>query len=309
MVWTIIAAAISSVFSPGAIWLRSVAIRLAATTFYLGNGLRDLPGNLRHALTAVDLRHPPELIPGLPSEHTLSFRSMIGLFGNQSIAFRLIIIPVFMFCFLPAYLYRWSLKSTCWLYLPLIYLLAKRPADDEGLLVDDLDRGKPENLIRKLAAFVMLSFAVCSLHLAGDGADATLRALLDHAFKLVGLQLPDGFKAGRLLLYLFAFDIRDMAPWQWLGLVAAVLTGLIWAAADRANRQWEIRRRRDPAALPDPHQVRLLVGLFRLRQVVAAFCVVLSFGYAAAALWHLDMRGLPEYLAFLHRLYGPYLPA
>ena len=104
--------------------IRAVATRLFASLRYIHRGAAAFPQNWRRTLFQIDVRCVPELVPGIGEEEPL-FR--LGplvkayIFGTNigDKIFGALLIPVL---FIPSLLYRYSLKSTCWLYLPLIYV-------------------------------------------------------------------------------------------------------------------------------------------------------------------------------------------
>ena len=82
-----------------------------------------LSENWRYILWGLDLLQVPELVPDTSAHRkSLSLSYWIGEIRAGDVLVRFISIVVISIFFLPAFLYRWSLKSTCWLYLPLIYL-------------------------------------------------------------------------------------------------------------------------------------------------------------------------------------------
>jgi hypothetical protein len=105
------------------IWLRSVLVRVVATLAHPWYGLRSLPANWRRVLWVLDLRHPPELVPDLQlwtkAFSMLEIQSILRSPGLMKKLFGLLAFACF---FLPAMLYRWSIKSTLWLYWPLLWL-------------------------------------------------------------------------------------------------------------------------------------------------------------------------------------------
>jgi hypothetical protein len=126
------------------LWLRSLGIRIIATLRYLGPGFINLADNWRHSILVIDFVHPPELIPGLDDlTEKLSFFSILKELHSSDVLDRTIDFSVVSILFLPAILYRWSLKSTAWLYLPLLYIYRGRhgPSDDGRELLSDICEG------------------------------------------------------------------------------------------------------------------------------------------------------------------------
>ncbi len=109
-------------------WLRSVIVRIGSTLRHWKEGWRRLSVNWRSLVWAHDLRRPPELLPGIHRHPELSdfgIGKILNLYKSDSGAKRVFWIfmaatslPIF---FLPAWLYRLSLKSTCWFWWPLVF--------------------------------------------------------------------------------------------------------------------------------------------------------------------------------------------
>lgn len=117
---------------PFGIWLRSLGIRLFATLRYVRAGLTFLPNNWRETLVVVDFTHPPELLPGAASVHrSLTFAGLRESLRSASFKQWPYYLPVLVAWYVPAVAYRWSLKSTAWLWWPLA--LALRSPFEEGL--------------------------------------------------------------------------------------------------------------------------------------------------------------------------------
>ncbi|VFN03670.1 MAG: hypothetical protein BECKG1743D_GA0114223_110203 [Candidatus Kentron sp. G] len=84
-----------------------------ATLHHPVRGIKALPGNWLRILWAIDSRHAPKLLPGLPPKvWNLSLSYWMEAFRAGG-KYRLIAILTIPIWFLPALLYRWSLKSTC----------------------------------------------------------------------------------------------------------------------------------------------------------------------------------------------------
>jgi hypothetical protein len=96
------------------------AIRAAATVVgVLSNpacSLRAIPQNWSRVTLAMDSRFPPEFIPGHPSETLQS--TLEGMTGLPLVAALLFLVPPFV----PAIIYRWSLKATSIIYAPLVFV-------------------------------------------------------------------------------------------------------------------------------------------------------------------------------------------
>nr|VFJ90174.1 MAG: hypothetical protein BECKLFY1418A_GA0070994_101034 [Candidatus Kentron sp. LFY] len=305
-----------SISSGTGFWLRSLGVRMLATLRHPVTGIEALPGNWRRILWAVDCRHAPELLPGLSAHDTNTALSLPGLMEKMRTSdwpdrsLGIMLIPIW---FLPGFLYRWSLKSTCWLYLPLIYLgnglWRPRGAREEGELVTSLHKSRVEGLRRALAVGVAASLVVTTA-LNHPALQGSIRESLGQ-FPLVlqSYLWVLGVLAERAsgLSHLWAFDLFDLAPWQWLNLLGTAITGILFFYSDRANRIWGLARERDPEAAPEATHVTGLLAMARLRNLCAVFYVFLVFGYGVLALGGSGSESLTGWLGFLGTLYGGYL--
>ena len=105
------------------ILIRALLIRVCATIAHLPMGIRKFSNNWATLTARTDIKTPPELIPGLPIDHVYRIEKLFKDFSTDDVwnrVFTCFGIPIF---FLLSLLYRYSLKSTAWLYLPLIYIV------------------------------------------------------------------------------------------------------------------------------------------------------------------------------------------
>ncbi|MGB0798914.1 MAG: hypothetical protein ACPGRD_06315, partial [Planktomarina sp.] len=114
--------------------LKVLYIRSSATFAYLHEGLPTFVNNWRENLFYIDTKMAPEILPDpnnyIPSvklKHLFqTVRRDFG-WGIDGVSFRLLLTSLGLIIFVPSMLYRYSIKSTCWFYFPLIYLTAKLP--------------------------------------------------------------------------------------------------------------------------------------------------------------------------------------
>nr|VFK40800.1 MAG: hypothetical protein BECKSD772F_GA0070984_107311 [Candidatus Kentron sp. SD]VFK45049.1 MAG: hypothetical protein BECKSD772E_GA0070983_104711 [Candidatus Kentron sp. SD]VFK78689.1 MAG: hypothetical protein BECKSD772D_GA0070982_102210 [Candidatus Kentron sp. SD] len=109
------------------------------------------------------------------------------------------------------------------------------------------------------------------------------------------------------LPHLWAFDLFDLAPWQWLNLLGATITFTLYFYNDRVHRIWRLAEGRNPNTAPEDVQIARLLRMVRLRDLCAIFYILLAFGYAFLALKGIDKGLLTGALAPLGVVYGPYL--
>ncbi|CAA6825308.1 MAG: Unknown protein [uncultured Sulfurovum sp.] len=88
--------------------------------------LQMIPRNWFKTILSIDFLHPLELIPGI--EKTKSDLKMKDYIIFQDLLFGKIYASLI---FIPALIFRYSIKSTAWIYLPLIWLI--QPQDKQNL--------------------------------------------------------------------------------------------------------------------------------------------------------------------------------
>ncbi|MBF0309356.1 MAG: hypothetical protein HQL56_07510 [Magnetococcales bacterium] len=246
-------------------------------------GLLSLSHNWLRFLWAIDSRQSPELVPGLHSRNTeLSVPSLVKMIQTETWDTRLLGIIFLPFVLIPAFFYRWSLKSTCWLYLPLVFLFRRPKWDAFGptRLVQDLHDSRPEQLRRSLSWLALISLAASTF--SKDRID-WLHTFFSHAHPLS---------------YLWVFDLGKLAPWQWGSLVNILLTALVYFYSERAFRDM---------AFGQFHHTTKLLYLARIRTILTVIVVLLTVGYVVIDLEKIDLPTLPGWLQFLNALYGNYL--
>lgn len=175
-------------------------IKIFATVFTVLQrplySIKEIPLNWFRIAFAVDIKHPPEILPGIETFHqdefarldTFRWKAFIDFihesFENISseseseppitlvlnILFFYVLFPVTLFIclFIPAYLYRFSLKSTTLIYFPLIWLIGKKDQkqDDINLIVADLLDSKFERVKYHYSWFAILILTIFPLCLS-----------------------------------------------------------------------------------------------------------------------------------------------
>lgn len=113
----------------GAIAVRALAARFLGTILNLPAGLKSFPQNWIEQTFCVDCTSPPELVPGLATDHAMSFSTWINHSKTDKSAIRSqedlvhqiehLFITILIFC--PAIIYRLFLKSSAWIYFPIVW--------------------------------------------------------------------------------------------------------------------------------------------------------------------------------------------
>ncbi|SDW17584.1 hypothetical protein SAMN05444358_101129 [Ruegeria halocynthiae] len=102
-----------------------IIIRAFATLKHLRKGISRFLQNWTTLMLKTDITTEPELLPGLPSDHTFSFQTFFFQFraDDQSVSEKygnLLALTIFI----PPMFYRLILKSTFWFYAPLMWAAA-----------------------------------------------------------------------------------------------------------------------------------------------------------------------------------------
>jgi hypothetical protein len=275
-------------------WSRTIVIRFHATICHLGAGIREAPNNWWHTLFIVDFFTPPELVPGYRRPDFFNISHIWSRIRDGEAWFeRGAALIMFAILYLPGYVYRLSIKSTCYYYWPIIYLarptmLAGRP----GLLADLLWRDHME-WARRFVSVVAISL----LFISNMPAIVDIRAMVPPI-----LVSP--------LEYFFVANFGRIMIWQWFVIISAIITLIIFVYigkfrifVEHAQEDAELSR-----------SVRLyglwFEYLMRWRTIFIWLFVIMAIGHAILWLspWGLRAR-LPEYIFdLLHSLYGPAMP-
>ena len=188
--------------------------------------------------------------------------------------FSALVIPIY---FISSLLYRYTLKSTCWLYLPLIYVthLPGRLRDGEGRLIWAL--ALPSKFIegiRFLLALLTLGVAVVAL------IDAA--ALHDLLTKVGAGETPV-----TIFSLLVVLDFGDMRPWHYFTLPSAALTIPLFLGLDSIRKEEKagdsIRKEEKAGAGIDALGWKIGTAIFanRVRNLLVGIWLVLALYYFA----------------------------
>ncbi|MFK7941788.1 MAG: hypothetical protein AB8B85_02560, partial [Paracoccaceae bacterium] len=264
--------------------LSALALRFVTSVWHLRAGLRALPANLRRVLFLVDSAQAPELVPDIrevtPSD---SFEGFLkDLSGNDNWLWKSLFVLLTLSWALPTFLYRFSLKSTIWLYVPI--LLTRIPAK-----LRDAD-GRRDFLARQnttIWEWLQIVLAIGALAYAGWFA-------LDWN-QVAGLQeVRDGQTPLTPYHILLMLDLDRLAWWNVISVPAALMTVLLWVWTNHARRK---------GAQPMGAQITALLLAMNMRNWLAyAWCLVAVYAFVGDA-WAL-CRFPPDF-GLLLWLYGP----
>jgi hypothetical protein len=142
----------------GIFWVRILATAYTAIGKPI-SALKAIPKNWGRVTFSLDFRNPPELIPGHPSAN---FASVIEGFRQDDTTrfISILVVPLF----LPALLYRWSLKATSIIYAPLVFVARSTFSEGNDLRTKlelikrgDLSRIRVLYGIAAIAAFLVMA--------------------------------------------------------------------------------------------------------------------------------------------------------
>jgi hypothetical protein len=205
------------------IFLVSVTVRVGATFYHLRNGLRTLPRNFRRLTLCTSPLHTPELVPGLGEGTSFTVKDWLRNFQEAhasldatDVLVSYTIVPlIVMVWFLPAWLYRITLKSTVWFWWPLTFLGSP------------LQRAQDPNLFRRLELNSLRGQAGIVLSLA-----AIIWFITDN-FVMTGTVFhPNPFVS--LVGYLFLVNWNGPV-WQYVTLSVPILTIVIVLSLNEAG--------------------------------------------------------------------------
>lgn len=161
-------------------------VRVVATIVtllkYPVESITSIPLNWFTIALVMDMKHPPELLPGLNrygDDAELRFVTwpwFSGLFkeilkgppDNRETAIRETIQLSFVsflfygFLYFPALIYRFSLKATSLIYLPFIWIIGTGKSKDNNLklVLDDIMKSQVERIKRLYAVFVIIFLTI-----------------------------------------------------------------------------------------------------------------------------------------------------
>jgi len=273
-----------SFFASGlVIFATTVFIRIEAVLRSFRPGFQLFSENWTRSLFSEDTLKIPEIIPGLPPGHVATvgvfFKEVAEDFGRgrkvQAVIKTVCFAPIF---YLPNILFRITLKSTAWLYLPLIWIahVPSHLRSEEGRKVWVGYQG------RRILDWLAFGTAIATL-----GAAAAL------AFNAVDFAALRTATAGEPQLganILLALDPSRLNLWHWVTLPAAGLTVAITLWMDHLRKL----QAAGGAVAPDGPQVRALVTLARIRSFLAILWIIITFVTVTRTAWLLGK--LPNWM-------------
>lgn len=202
-----------------ATWLAALVIRMGATLLYLREGLASISQNFSQTIFVTDLSSKTELVPGHPA---YSSEDLAEKFESDDSVFGRVLGGVgWVVVVLASALYRLSIKSTCWLYWPLAYVMrSPRRAVRPALFLDELVHGawsKTQRLMAwvMIAGFLIVNCAAGFIRQFQVGSP-TVAETMEKLRQAAQIASP--------LEFLFLIDFNRVRLLTWFNLLSALIT-------------------------------------------------------------------------------------
>ncbi len=283
---------LSTLILPGVVFAISsvfIAFRAWVTLRHFREGMGRFIENWVTLILRTDLTTEPEILPGLSDEHAMSFASLFNTFRQKNqdgLSKYENLLPLAIF--VPSILYRLILKSSFWLYGPLIWIAANPRGlkrDKAGRLLWDASLARlPLDII---AAFVALISTVL-----------LLIPIWDHEayFAASTWATKNDFPAFWPLLAA-GLDPTRLDLWYLLPGIAAVLSLIVFIWS------WQVSARfRTTAIAPSQFVLWVIYKLNSLKNL-SSFLTVLV-GFTVLVIYYGDQCLLPEPLMQLYGFIG-----
>jgi hypothetical protein len=262
-------------------WLRTVTIRFVATMLHPYLGLKALPENWWRTLFVVDVFQAPELVPGYRREDFFNLSNFLQRFNETDrLVEKYFSVLGFIVLYLPAYLYRMTIKSTFWLYMPLVYF--SLPIRNRGEALSDYLWKDPKEWWRRF--LMVLTFGCYFLF----------------NFAQLPLKLPEPI--GSLLRSIFVIDMHSLKSWQIFSLTSALITLLILICIDRYRMSVRYAKLDPSLSSTNEKFATVIVTMMRIRNVSTTGLLIVAVWYAI--LWQPSLSNLLSHMLAVIRIFG-----
>ncbi|MCP4182482.1 MAG: hypothetical protein GY761_04095 [Hyphomicrobiales bacterium] len=262
--------------------IRAIATRFFASLRHIVKGVAAFQKNWQRTLFQIDLYHTPEMVPGVGEKiPDLNLGVMVEkTYSSNEISNKINIAITLPIIFILSLFYRYSLKSTCWLYLPLIYV-----AHLPGRLQDGEERKAwLMGHTSKIQSWASLVFAVGSLVFAE-------LAYTDYGMFTDSQDTVQKYNLQAVpLTYLLVLDFSTFPIWHWFSLPAALLTVGLFFAINYLAVDIETRPKADVSGL----HARTLIELSRLRNILVYIWIFITLYYFTETAY--GMCKLPDWM-------------
>ncbi|MEM1360281.1 MAG: hypothetical protein AAGF94_01015 [Pseudomonadota bacterium] len=257
-----------------AIFLRSLVTRFASTLLFIRSGAKAFPRNWSRLVLMTDTARSPELVIAPPGEDDgFALSAFTEDFNGPALEDRFLLGLIALIC-LPSLLYRWSVKSTFWIYGPILYLayLPEQHRTAEGLAI--WLRSTPQTLIEKWRLLVAI---LSILSLAGTLINWT------QAIDLYAFMQREGLAFSALNI-VFVLDFGRFTWAHAVSLTVAAITLLLAVQLDRLRIEEKEGRELDMRAW----EIQAIYFTFRLRGALGIIWIALALYYFLDTLCHLQ---------------------
>lgn len=250
----------------------SFLVRAYATSKFLFRGLQRLKVNWVVLSVATSIVDHPEFIPGLPKDHDLSVETFWRKLPRKSRSISIAaFMGVFPILYLPSILFRVTLKSTAWLYCPLIWVIHTprklRTENGRKVWVGYAARSK-------------LDYALVLVAI-GSAAYLTWQGInTQNLDALIAANAGQPFTPWHLLL---AIDPSQYKLWYWITFPATLLTVILFFWFDKIR----IRLTAGEQITENNTQIRILIALSQVQAALWYIWIVITLLSVALAAWTL----------------------
>lgn len=209
----------------GGLSIRALLSRILATLGNLMQGVAHLPENWLENNVITDSSLPAELMPGIRGYKP--FFTLDGFLKNlrqyKKWWLRMLLPVAGIFYFFPAFLYRLNLKATAWFWWPLALLLKQAPTKS----------GEHDEMEAMCSPWTNPMRMILTWFSVLLGAGPILIQFLDFkAFRAWRQSDPSGVVPASWETFL-SIRWTELAPWNWLQLVAAAAgAGILFMASN-----------------------------------------------------------------------------
>lgn len=260
--------------------LPALLIRSAATIFHFKSGILNFSSNWTSLVTSIDLFTEVELVPGLPDRSTFRIATTIETITRGLFHVKFAGAVILIICFLPTWIFRFTLKSTFLIYWPLLFIASspRSRKSKTGALIWDDTFGKTA------LAWIAVLVAVATLIAIGS-------TIYDPSFvaSFVGWADPRGLPS-HILLQAFGFRVWELDVWEWLALTASIITVAIFIWANAINL-----RHAHNGYVPGWAVLKAFYALNRIKTVCVIATVLAAF-FAVTWFVH-DTCTLPDWIS------------
>jgi hypothetical protein len=235
--------------------------------------LKAFPENWWRTLFVIDIFQAPELVPGYRREDFFNLSNFLQRFNESNgLVEKYFSVLGFIILYVPAYVYRVTIKSTFWLYMPLVYF--SLPIRNRGEALSDYLWKDPKEWWRRF--LMVLTFGCYFLF----------------NFAQLHLKLPEPI--GSLLRSIFVIDMHSLKFWQIFSLTSALVTFLILICTDRYRMSVRYAELDPSLSSINEKLSTFIVTMMRVRNASTTGLLIVAVWYAI--LWQPSLSDLLSHM-------------